>query len=181
MIRTLVLTALLACVAHGQTKTGDTSFNFMVCVDYAKPFGEHVRFTPEEHVQVLLNEKAAREGEDFPYLYWERASKDLDWFSGPKPVSLKYIKSHMPRAMLLELQFPVDQNPHVDPKGVERLLAAEKSYQDALKLADISAAYVMELMKKYGVGPSATFDADMGGIVPSGKCNKYEERTESLK
>jgi len=173
LIPTLVLSV---SVLGAQTKAKVAPMKWMVCVKPVEAYGTHVRFTKEEHLQILLNERNARNTSDWPYRDWENAARSINWFDGPKPVSLSYVKSHMPRAMLLELRFPVDQNPHVVQEGVDLLLAAEKKYDESTKAADASRAYLLELMKKYGIGPTAVFDQDVGGATPQGGCEKYEEQ-----
>lgn len=147
-----------------------------VCVKTIDAYGTHVRFTPQEHLQVLLNDRKARGAQAEPYREWERASRSINWFDGDKPVSLPYVKSHMPRAMLLELRFPVDQNPHMVQADVDRLLEAERIYNESATLAEASDTYLKELMAKYGIGPAAVLDEDMGGATPHPSCEEWEER-----
>ena len=188
-MRTL-LTALFAlfCAAlsFGQSKGNakgkanaapkkEAPIEWTQCVEPVEAYGGHVRWTPEETVKVLLQEKESKEAQDYPYRNWEIASMSLDWFSGTKRVPLNEIKGHMPRAMLLRMRFPVDQNPPVDAKGYADLIAAEKAYEDSTKSADAARQYLLDLIKKYGVGPQATLDQDMGGATAMGGCNRYEK------
>ncbi len=177
-----ILSGLLLCAAlsfgqqKGKAKTAPPkpppAIEWTQCVEPVEAHGGHVRWTPEETIQLLLNERNSRMAQDVPYIRWENASRDLDWFSGTKRVPLVEIKSHMPRAMLLELRFPVDQNPPVDPKGLEVLIAAEKAYEETTKgIQD----YPISLLKKYGVGPQAILDQDYGGATAQGGCNRYEK------
>ena len=147
-----------------------------VCVKTIQAYGSHVRFTPQEHIQILLHERNAMFTQRWPYHEWEQASRKINWFDGKKPVSLAYVKSHMPRAMLLELRFPVDPNPHIVQADVDRLLEAERKYNESSKTADAGRTYLHELMSKYGIGPGAVFDEDMGGATPQSGCQKWEER-----
>ncbi len=147
-----------------------------VCVEPIPAYGEHVRFTPEEHIEILLLEREAMHAQDLPYKNWEEASRSINWFDGPKPVSLSYVKRHMPRAMLLSMSFPADRNPHVVQADLDLLLKAEKEYNEAAKTADSLRAYALGLAKKYNVGPTLLYDKDMGGVTPQDGCGKWEER-----
>lgn len=167
-MKRLLLFTLLSAFAMAQ----DKKFKYSVCVGPIAAYGSHVRFTPEEHLKIVQNQHAT----DREYREWENASWGLDWFSGKQPVSLAYVKKHMPRAMLLSIRFPVNQNPPVDPDGLKDLLAAEKAYLAAQKVLD-DENYSQQLMTKYGIGPGAIFDPDMGGAKPMSGCGKYEERT----
>ncbi len=170
----LVMTFALAVCASAQTKgkTEMSTIKMTRCAEPIPAYGEHVRWTSDEHIQLLLDMKKQSDGQRFPYLEWELASRELDWFGGSKRVPLSEIKSRMPRAMLLELKFPVDQNPPVDPKGLQRLIDAEKAYNSA---ANGAQDFATNLMKKYGIGPQAVFDEDFGGATPMEGCARYEE------
>ena len=174
----LLLIVVTVIVSIGaQTKAEkDTPMKIKVCVETVQVYGRHVRFTPEEHVQILLNERNASQAQQKPYWEWEHASRSINWFDGPKPISLSYVKSHMPRAMLLELRFPVDQNPRTVQADVDRLLETEKKYNESTKFADVGRDYLVGLLKKYGIGPSAILDEDQGGATPQSECGKWEER-----
>lgn len=76
----------------------------------------------------------------------------------------------MPRAVLFDSQFPVDQKPPVGLVGYKALIDAETAYYKAQNLPDWQV-----FMKKYGIGPQATLDEDMGGATAVSACEKYEE------
>lgn len=169
-MRTILLALAAGCALAQAPKKKQEPIHFSTCVEPIAAYGEHVRFTTEEHIKLLLLQ--VRPPGESEYRAWEQASYGIDWFSGPKPVSLAYVKSHMPRAMLLTLRFPVDQNPHVNPADLKRLLETESAYESATKN---SQAYTQELMKKYSIGPGAIFDEDFGGATPRESCGKWEE------
>lgn len=167
MIKPVLILALIFAVAVDAQKPAPMKWG--VCVEQLAPHGKHTRFAASEHTRILTSRLRQIE----IYEQWEQSARWLDWFSGTKRVSLAYVKSHMPRAMLLELRFPVDQNPPVDPKGLEQLLATEHDYDVA---ANRDQEYIKQLLVKYGIGPAAIFDEDMGGATPQGACGKYEEQ-----
>lgn len=170
--------AILCTVALGaQTKTEkDFVFKYQVCAKVATAYGSHVRFTEAEHIHVLLDERRARDKQAFPYQEWETASMSINWFGGPRPVSLNYIKSHMPRAMLFTLAFPADPNPHIAQADLNRLLEAEKRYNESMKDNDGAQSYIKGLLSKYGVGPEVIMDEDAGGVTPRDGCEQWEEK-----
>ncbi len=173
----LVLLQPLICqTRQAPAKPKPASYKINTCVEEVPAHGSYVRFTTEEHLQILLNERTARNVQDLPYRSWENASRHINWFDGEKPVSLAYVKSHMPRAMLLELRFPVGQNPHIVQDDIDWLLKTEKAYNEAAKVIEDGTAYLRGLLTKYDIGPSAIFDDDMGGVRPEGGCAKWEEK-----
>ncbi len=174
--RIALLTLAVGCIPLSAQINRKDPMKISVCVNTIEAYGSHVRFTGEEHLKILLNERTSREAQDWPYREWEMAAQSINWFDGTKPVSLAYVKSHIPRAMLLELRFPVDPNPHMVKADVDRLLEAERKYNESTKIADSGRQYLADLLKKYCVGPSATFDKDMGGATPMSDCGKWEER-----
>ncbi len=153
----------VALPAYAQTKTTEAKSN-------APCARKHVRFTTEDHLKILqaqiLSERAW-----VPYAKWEAASHSIHWFDGKKPVSLDYVKSHMPRAMLLSLRFPVDQNPRVLQSDLDNLLKAEREYEEAEEVVKGTWSFVKELRAKYGLG-AAIFDKDMGGATSLSDCEK---------
>lgn len=177
--------ALFAIVLSAQSprkpSPKESTLKIQVCVENIEAYGAHTRFTTGEHLQILLNDKASRDAQDRPYRDWELASSSINWFDGSKPVSLSYVKSHMPRGMLLTLGFPVDPNPHIVQADVERLLEAEKKYEESGKIASAGRDYLFGLLKKYGIGPAASLDKDMGGATPMSTCAKYEEQDWPIK
>lgn len=125
----------------------------------------HIRFTTEEHLQILLLQKKTSEEQDRPYREWEHASFSINWFDGESPVSLDYVKFHMPRAVLLSIRFPVDRNPKVVKADVDKLLAAEAAYTESTKSADELRSYFVSIANKYGMTKGFYFDQDMGGAT----------------
>ena len=177
-----VLLATLALPLGAQWKPSQQyTATFSVCVEPINAYGQHVRFTEAEHIELLLRNLKARDAQYGPYREWESASRSINWFGGKRSISLAYIKSHMPRAMLLVLRFPVNQNPPAVKADIDRLIAAEAKYLEAEKVSNLFNDYVMGLMKQYGIGPSATIDDDFGGATPFGGCNKYEEQAGVIK
>jgi len=166
---TLPLLTLMACAAcHAADKVN-------VCVQEIKAYGEHVRFSSEDHIAVLLrsrNEKA-----EWAYRLWEDASREItsNWFTGKETVEVSYLKSHMPRAIVFVSRFPASKSTLIDKKRLEELLSTEAAYEKA-EDREGSQIFYDNLMAKYKIGPSATFDKDMGGATPMGSCGKYEER-----
>ena len=133
----LALALAFSSVLFGQTpKSKPHTISFQVCVKYTPAFGgdekHHVRFTDADHIAFLLELYRSRNEQDLTYYEWERASRSIDWFGGTVPVSTSYVKKHMPRAMLLELEFP--QGPtNVEPASLKRLRDTEKNYENIAK------------------------------------------------
>lgn len=169
-IAILILPTMLMAQSKGKQATNkvDQPIKWTRCAEPLKAYGGHVRFTVEEVLQMQANSKK----QDQPYREWELAASTLNWFDGTKRVPLSMIKSHMPRAMLLRLRFPVDQNPPVVAKDLEELIKAEKDYY---AVVDSGKDFFPSLMKKYGIGPTAIFDQDMGGATPIDGCGRYED------
>ena len=176
MTNTRIAAGFLLAVALTAQTPKDAPMKINTCVETIKAYGKHVRFTTEEHLHVLLDERNANRSSELPYFRWEAAAGSIDWFTGAKPVSLAYVKSHMPRAMLLELQFPADPNPHAVQSDVNRLIDAERKYNESQEVAEAGREYIRMLMKKYGIGPDVVFDDDEGGATPVASCGKWEER-----
>lgn len=172
-MKPLAVALMISACAVCQTKSMPETkpIEYQVCVEPIAAYGGHVRFSTEDHLALLLHLRRTREQQHGPYRRWEMASRELDWFSGPKPVSLDYVKRHMPRAMLLELRFPVDQNPHIDPVGLKALLDAEAAYEKTTKGTQ---DFPLLLLKKYNVGPGAVYDEDMGGFTAIAGCARWE-------
>jgi len=156
-----------------------TTFPHCFGDDHAVAAG-HVRFTQDEHIAFLLtiipNEK--QEAAESAYRYWELASFSVDWFGGTKRVSLNYVKSHMPRAMLLEMRFPVDEHPMVEADSLAELLKAEKEYEDKTNeskvVGGIANSLLEKFIAKYNLGDMFTLDEDYGGATPT-TCGKQDE------
>ncbi len=129
---------------------------------------EHVAFTTDEHLRILIaDRKAAHTYDD-----WDRVArspqtdKDL-WFNGKEKVSLAYVKSHMPRAVVFTTRFPVDKAPRINRKWLDQLLDSEQRYEDdAKKLRaiwdEVNTKYKVQRGPLYGY---ATVDENLGGII----------------